>query len=80
VRWEAVIVALFGTLLGLVIALFFGYAVFKALQDQGFTQFSAAPGQLLVITILAAFAGVVAAIWPARRAAKLDVLKAISTE
>jgi putative ABC transport system permease protein len=37
-------------------------------------------GQLVLIVIVAAFAGVVAAVYPAHRAAKLDVLDAISTE
>ncbi len=46
IRWEAVIIALLGTLLGLVIALFFGWAVIKALNDQGFTKFSPALVQL----------------------------------
>src|SRR5262249_13382841 len=43
IRWEAVIVALLGTLLGLVIGLFFGWAVVKSLSSQGVNQF-AAPG------------------------------------
>ncbi len=43
VRWEAAIIALFGTLLGIAMALFFGWAVVRALHDQGFTKFSAAP-------------------------------------
>jgi putative ABC transport system permease protein len=80
VRWESVIIALFGTLLGLAVAIFFGWAVVAALKDQGFTHFTAAPGQLLFIAVLAALAGVVAAILPARRASKLDVLQAISSE
>jgi putative ABC transport system permease protein len=50
------------------------------LKDQGIDVFSAAPGQLVIIFVLAAFFGVLAAIWPARRASKLDVLQAISTE
>jgi putative ABC transport system permease protein len=80
VRWESVIIALFGTLLGLAVAIFFGWAVVAALRDQGFSHFTAAPGQLLFIAVLAALAGVVAAIAPARRASKLDVLQAISSE
>jgi putative ABC transport system permease protein len=77
VRWESVIIALLGTLLGLVIGVVFGWAMVKALADDGIDKFSAAPAQLLLIVILAAIFGVVAAIWPARRAAKLDVLDAI---
>ncbi len=80
VRWEAVIIALLGAFLGIVIGILFAWALVTALKDQGINVFSAAPGQLLVIFVLAAIFGVLAAIWPARRASKLDVLQAISTE
>jgi putative ABC transport system permease protein len=80
IRWESVIIAVLGSVLGLVIGLFFGWVFVEALRDQGFTNFAAAPGQLLVVVIIAGLLGVVAAIYPARRAAKLDVLRAISTE
>lgn len=77
VRWEAAIIALFGTLLGIAMALFFGWAVVDSLHDQGFTKFSAAPGSLVFIVVIAAIATLVWASLPARRAAKLDVLKAL---
>jgi putative ABC transport system permease protein len=80
VRWESVIIALLGAVLGLVIGLFFGWAVVEALRSEGFTDFAAAPGQLAFIVVLAAIAGVVSAIGPARRASKLDVLQSISSE
>jgi putative ABC transport system permease protein len=80
VRWESVIIAVFGTLLGLAIGLFFGWAVVRAVKDQGFTQFAVAPGQLVLVVLIAALAGVGAAVFPARRASKLDILKAIGTE
>ncbi len=79
VRWESVIIALLGTILGLVIGVVFAWAMVSALSDQGIDKFSIAPAQLLVIVILAALFGVLAAAWPARRAAKLDVLDAISS-
>jgi putative ABC transport system permease protein len=77
VRWEAAIIALFGTLLGIAMALFFGWAVVRALHDQGFTKFSAAPLSLVIIVVVTGLATLVWASLPARRAAKLDVLKAI---
>ncbi|MCU1483735.1 MAG: ABC-type transport system, involved in lipoprotein release, permease component [Actinomycetia bacterium] len=80
VRWEAVLIALFGTLGGLGVGTFFGWAMFKALEDQGFKVFDIPVIPLTVIAVLAAVFGVVAAILPARRAAKLDVLKAIAAE
>jgi putative ABC transport system permease protein len=79
VRWESVIIALFGTALGLLIGLFFGWALVRALADDGFTAFRVPVGQLAVVALIAALAGVVAAILPARRAARLDVLAAISS-
>jgi putative ABC transport system permease protein len=80
VRWESVIIALLGTFLGLIIGVVFAWAMVRALADQGIDQFSLAPVQLLVIVVLAAFFGVIAAIWPARRASKLDILASIRTE
>ncbi|MDP9332587.1 MAG: ABC transporter permease [Actinomycetota bacterium] len=80
VRWEAAIIALFGTLLGLLMALVLGWAVVRALHDQGFTKFSAAPLQLFVIVVVTAIATLIWASLPARRAARLDVLRAIDQE
>ncbi len=80
VRWEAVIIALLGAFLGIVIGVLFAAALVEALKDQGIDVFRAAPAQLVIIFVLAAIFGVLAAIWPARRASKLDVLEAISTE
>jgi putative ABC transport system permease protein len=75
-----VIISLLGTLLGLAIGLFFGWAVVQALHDQGITTFDPGIATQIAIVIFAGLSGVVAAIFPARRAAKLDVLRAISTE
>ena len=80
IRWESVIISLLGTVLGLVIGLFFGWAVVQALKDQGFTKFAAPGGQLILVVIVGGFAGVLAAVFPARRAAKLDVLRAVTIE
>jgi putative ABC transport system permease protein len=80
VRWESVIISVLGAALGLAISLFFGWAVVQALESEGFRTFVVPGGQLLVVVLLAALAGVVAAIGPARRAARLDVLAAISHE
>ncbi len=80
VRWEAVIIALLGTTLGLIIGVAFGAAIVRSLRSIGFTGFQVPFGQLLIVAILAALAGVVAAIQPARKAAKLDILASIQTE
>jgi putative ABC transport system permease protein len=78
VRWESVIIALFGTCLGLLIGLFFSWAMVRAVADQ--VALTVPAGQLALGALAAAVAGVLAAILPARRAARLDVLAAISTE
>ncbi|MCU1373195.1 MAG: ABC-type transport system, involved in lipoprotein release, permease component [Actinomycetia bacterium] len=80
VRWEAILISRFGTIGGLGVGTFFGWAMFKALEDQGFKVFQIPIIPLVVIAVLAAVFGVVAAWLPARRAAKLDVLKAIAAD
>ena len=80
IRWEAVIIATFGALLGVGIGIVLGWAVVQALADEGFGAFSIPVGQVILALFLAAFAGVLAAIWPARKASKMNVLDAISTE
>jgi putative ABC transport system permease protein len=80
VRWESVIIALQGTLIGLVVGVFFGWALVQALSDEGIDRLQIPYGTLAFVVVLAALAGVAAAILPARRAARLDVLRAIVTE
>jgi putative ABC transport system permease protein len=80
IRWESVIIALQGTVLGLAIGLFFGWVLVRALADEGLTVFRVPYGSLGLIFALAAVAGMVAAIGPSRRASKLDVLKAVVSE
>ena len=80
IRWESVVIALIGGVLGLTVGIFFGWALVRALADEGVTDFAAPVGQLVVFLLTAGLVGVVAAIWPARRAAKLNVLRAISYE
>jgi putative ABC transport system permease protein len=80
IRWESVIIALQGTLLGLLVGVFFGWALVRAQKSQGITVFSVPLLTLLIVIVLAGLAGVAAAILPSRRAAKLNVLRAIVTE
>ena len=67
-------------MLGLSVGLFFGWSMVHALADQGFTSFVMPTGSLVVVAAIAAIAGVAAAVLPARRAARLDVLGAIATQ
>jgi putative ABC transport system permease protein len=79
VRYEAVITALIGAILGTVLGVIFAALVSRPLADEGF-ELAYPIGTLLILLVLAALAGVLAAIWPARRAAKLDVLRALAYE
>ena len=79
IRYESVITALFGALLGLVLGLFFAFVVIQALEGEGIT-FSLPIGQIVSLMVFAIVVGIVAAIFPARRASRLDVLRAISYE
>jgi putative ABC transport system permease protein len=81
VRWESVIIALFGTLGGLGLGTFLGWALLRALAaDEGVGVFAAPIGQLVIVLAFGALVGLLAAVRPARRAARLDVLAAIATE
>jgi putative ABC transport system permease protein len=80
VRWEAAIISIMGALLGVVIGIAFGWALQQALEPKGFTELGIPGGQLAFYVVFAAVLGVVFAIFPARRAAKLNVLDAISYE
>jgi putative ABC transport system permease protein len=77
---ESVVISLFGTLLGIVVGIGLGAAVVRALKDQGFTSFTLPWSQMAIYLVAAAVIGVVAAILPAIRAARLNVLQAISYE
>jgi putative ABC transport system permease protein len=80
IRWEAVIIAVLGAVLGLVVGTFFGWTLVRALHRQGITEFKLPVGSLIAFVIAAAIAGILAAVFPGRRAAKIDVLRAITTE
>ena len=80
IRLESVVVAVLGGVLGTVLGVLFGATMVTALEEDGLTEL-AIPWPLLGgFLLLAAVAGVLAAVIPARRAARLDVLKAIGTE
>ncbi|MGI9597986.1 MAG: ABC transporter permease, partial [Acidimicrobiales bacterium] len=79
VRWEAVIVCIFGALLGIVLGVVFGWAAVSAIPDDIISDI-AIPYESVIFTILiAALAGVAAAVVPAYLAAKRNVLESIAT-
>ena len=80
VRLESVIVAVLGAVLGVVMGIAFGVALQRAIADQGVDVLAIPWARLTTFVLVAALVGVLAAVVPARRAARLDVLRAISTE
>jgi putative ABC transport system permease protein len=80
VRWESVVIATFGALGGLGVGTFLGWALVQVATSDIAGTFSVPAGQLAVVLLAGAAAGVLAAIRPARRAARLPVLAAISSE
>ena len=79
VRYESVITALIGAALGLAVGFVLGVVTTVALEDEGFL-LSIPVVSLAVFAVLAVVAGVLAAIPPARRASRLDVLEALAYE
>ncbi|MBP1783204.1 putative ABC transport system permease protein [Micromonospora sp. HB375] len=75
---EAVVISIFGALLGVVVGTGLGAAVVEALKDEGITDLILPWGQMVTFLILAAIIGVVAAVLPAIRAARINVLGAIA--
>jgi putative ABC transport system permease protein len=80
IRAEAVIIALLGAIVGIAIGTGLGAALASALRDNDVTTIAVPVPSLLGFLVLAALLGLAAATWPARRAAKLDVLAAIAAE
>ncbi len=79
-RLEAVAIAVLGAVLGIVLGLAFAVALQRSLADEGIDVLSVPWGQLVAFVAVAAVVGVLAALWPGRRAARLDVLRAIATQ
>jgi putative ABC transport system permease protein len=80
IRSEAVILAIFGAIIGIIIGTGMGIALVSSLKNQGITDTVVPWSSLVIFLILAALLGLVAASWPGRRAAKLDVLAAIAAQ
>jgi putative ABC transport system permease protein len=80
VRLEAVVIALLGATLGVALGVVFGVGLMSALADQGLDVLRVPSAQLAAFVVASGLVGVLAAVWPARRAAKLNVLTAITTE
>ncbi len=80
VRWESVLTSVYGAVVGVMMGMLLGYVVIVALRDQGLTKYSIPVNTIGAILVLAFVTGVIAAVVPAWRATKLDILQAIATE
>jgi putative ABC transport system permease protein len=80
VRSESVVIAIFGAIIGIVIGTGMGIALVSSLRQQGITETVVPASRLVVFLVLSGVLGLVAATWPARRAANLDVLAAIAAD
>lgn len=80
VRWESAIISLFGTIGGLSLGLFFGWALVQSLSDTQDITFHPQISLFILILVLGAVVGIWAARKPAKRAARLNMLDAIATE
>jgi len=78
IRWEAVIIAVFGGVLGILVGTLLGFIAVQAMPESFITDFGIPVGNFVVILIMCIVVGVLAAILPARRAARLNVLDAIA--
>jgi putative ABC transport system permease protein len=79
IRWESVITSVIGAVLGLLLGIVLAVMITAGLQSQGI-EYTMPIGQLLIWVVIAIIFGIVAAAWPARRAASLDVLQAVAYE
>ena len=80
VRLESVAIALLGAVLGMIMGVVFGVVLQRAIADQGIDVLSIPWYQLVIFVVISGLVGVLAALLPARRAARLDILTAITTE
>jgi len=80
VRWESAVISLMGAIVGAALGVGLGVALSQTLKDEGIKAISVPVPQVLLYIVLAGVAGVLAAIGPARSAARVDVLRAVVTE
>jgi len=75
-----VLMALLGALIGIALGTAAGIALTRALVDEGITTVAIPAWTLMLYVVVAVVVGVLAALGPARRASRVDVLRAITTE
>jgi putative ABC transport system permease protein len=80
IRWEAVLISVFGLVAALTIGVFFGWVIFQALSEEGFTTFRIPLGQLVVVSLITALLTLLAAVLPAIWAGRRPILTAIADQ
>jgi putative ABC transport system permease protein len=80
VRWESALISALGVVLGLAIGVLFGWLMVEGLQELFPIRLVVPVGQLAVAVVAAVLVGVLAGVLPARRAARVDVLDAVTSE
>lgn len=80
IRLESIFITLLGAVLGAILGVVLGFIGQEALKDQGISELSIPYLTLVVVIAVAALVGVLAAWWPSHRAARLNVLQAVTTE
>ena len=80
IRLEAIVISVLGATLGVAMGIAFGLVLMTSLRDEGLEVIAVPTAQLTAFVLASAVVGVLAAVFPARRAARLDVLTAIATE
>jgi putative ABC transport system permease protein len=76
---ESIVIAVFGAALGVAVGSFLGWALVSALSSQGITSFAYPIGTIFAVLVVGAVLGIAAAVFPALRAARMNVLRAIAT-
>lgn len=77
---ESILIAVLGSVLGVILGVAYGIGLQRVLADQGISELGVNVGQLVAFVAISAIGGVIAALWPAWRASKLNVLRAIASE
>ena len=80
VRWESVLVALLGTGSGVLLGIFFGWAISVTIRDAGVGAFTLPVRSIVIVALLAVAGALLATSRPAHRAARMNVLNAIAAE
>jgi putative ABC transport system permease protein len=78
ITWESLVIAFYGSVLGAALGLLVGQSFVRAMGDEGITEIAVPWSTLGIVLLLACVMGLVAAVVPARRAARLDVLASIA--